>query len=126
MPRIFSGSLFVDRNWRLQPLDGFYPADIPVEVCQLFEKMALDLYADGTRRYGARAIINLMRWHFMYQYKGVENQPFKINDKWAPDLARWVMDKHPHMRGFFETRALRRPRLRNYRAGDKNDDARVD
>jgi hypothetical protein len=81
-----------------------YPAGVPVEVCALFEKLALQLRSTGFEHYSARAIQHRIRWHFTID-KG--NRDFKCNDHWTPPLSRWVMKNHPHMDGFFRIRRLR-------------------
>lgn len=40
-----------------------YPIGVPIEVCDLFEKIALEIKEAGWRRYSARAIVHRIRWH---------------------------------------------------------------
>jgi hypothetical protein len=75
---------------------------IPVDVVDLFERLALKLAHDGFTRYSARAVVHRIRWHFQVE-RGVRD--FKCNNNWTPRLSRWWMDKHPQYGEFFETRA---------------------
>jgi hypothetical protein len=77
------------------------PDGVPVDVCLLFEKLALEVRALGFERYSARAIIHRIRWHEQID-KG--NREFKCNNNWTPSMARWVIAKHPNMTEFFELR----------------------
>lgn len=77
------------------------PEGVPVEVCLLFEKLALEVRALGFERYSARAIIHRIRWHETIE-KG--NREFKCNNNWTPAMARWIAAKHLHMAEFFELR----------------------
>lgn len=78
-----------------------YPAGVPIEVCDLFEEVALSVRALGFDRYSARAIAHRMRWHQQIE-RG--NREFKINNIWTPAMARWFMARHPELGAFFETR----------------------
>lgn len=77
------------------------PEGVPADVCDLFEKLALEIAAQGFDRYSARAILHRIRWHHHVE-KG--NRDFKCNDHWTPAMARWFAERHPHLNGFFETR----------------------
>jgi hypothetical protein len=79
-----------------------YPDKVPPEVCDLFERMTLDLWLDGWIHYSARGIMHRIRWH---QRVEMGNRTFKANNNWTPALARWVMEKHPVIDNFFELRA---------------------
>jgi len=52
-------------------------------------------------RFGAKAIIEFLRWDTVVAEKDIT---FKINNNNAPDLARLVMDVIPSMRGYFQIR----------------------
>lgn len=86
-----------------RPRESLYPAGVPIDVCDLFEKLALDLHAKGFDYYSARDITARMRWH--HQVEG-GNREFRINNVWSPALARWFMAKHPEVPNFFETREV--------------------
>ena len=55
--------------------------------------------------YGARAIVERVRWHTAIHTHG---EPFKINDHFAPRLARKLKEEYPEFQGFFEFRRLHR------------------
>ncbi|WP_156433922.1 hypothetical protein [Bradyrhizobium retamae] len=78
-----------------------YPEGVPVEVCHSFEKLALEVRANGFARYSADAILHRVRWH-MHVERG--NRAFKANNNWTAPLARWFLKLHPEVAGFFELR----------------------
>lgn len=78
-----------------------YPLGVPIEVCDLFEKIAVEIKEAGWRRYSARAIIHRIRWHMKIERHQVA---FKINNNVTPTLSRWAMKKNPLLADFFETR----------------------
>lgn len=80
------------------------PEDVPLEVCVLFERFALDLWRAGIRRYSSDAILHRIRWH---EHVDKGNREFKANDHWTAPLARWFLANHPDKEGFFTTRRLR-------------------
>jgi hypothetical protein len=81
-----------------------YPTGIPIDVCQLYEQLALQIYARGWQHYSSDAILHRIRWEYQIER---DHRDFKCNDHWTASLARWFLKKHPHMDGFFELRALR-------------------
>lgn len=76
-------------------------SDIPPKVFDLFEQLALKVKHQGIPRYSADAILHRIRWHFQIE-RG--ERDFKCNNNWTPELARWFLDRHPTLNGFFETR----------------------
>ena len=81
-----------------------YPADIPVAVCDLFERLAIEVYRSGWRHFSSDALLHRIRWFHQVE---MNNKSFKVNDHWSAPLARWFLEKHPNMAGFFELRELR-------------------
>lgn len=83
-----------------------YPAGIPKEVCDLFERLALEVAGMGWKRYSADALTHRIRWH-MHIEQG--NRDFKANNNWTADLARWFLARHPKLKEqrFFELRQTR-------------------
>jgi hypothetical protein len=77
------------------------PEDIPSEVAELFERLALQVSKAGHNRYSADAVLHRIRWH-MHIERG--NREFKCNDHWTAPLARWFLARHPELPKFFETR----------------------
>lgn len=78
-----------------------YPPDIPIEVCDKFVSLALDVKAAHFRRYSADAILHRIRWHMQIEQRRTK---FKCNNNWTSVLARWAMQKEPELKGFFHTR----------------------
>lgn len=78
-----------------------YPDGIPADVCQHFERAALELRALGFSRYSADAILHRVRWH-MHVERGICG--FKANNNWTAPLARWFLARNPKAAGFFELR----------------------
>jgi hypothetical protein len=66
-----------------------------------FEAIALSLWALGTRRYGARQIVESLRYHSqLRETVGT----FKLNDHKTPDLVRLFLIRHPECHGLFQIR----------------------
>jgi len=82
-----------------------FTAPVPLDVITMFEKLTMDVQRAGYQHYSADAILHRIRWHFRVE-QGLRE--FKCNNNWTAELARWFMDKHPHMNGFFRTRMRRR------------------
>lgn len=79
-----------------------YPDGIPLEVCQLFERFALEVADRGFARYSADALLHRIRWH---EHIDRGNREFKINDHFSAPLARWFLSRHPELPKFFELRS---------------------
>lgn len=82
-------------------LDTLMPDGIPIEVCVLFERLALQVSRNGYERYSSDAILHRIRWELQIE-KG--DREFKANNNWTAPLARWFLANHPDMPKFFETR----------------------
>ena len=80
------------------------PEGIPSGVCTLFETLALEVHEAGWKRFSSDAILHRIRW---YHHVETGDRTFKCNDHWTAALARWFLDRHPHMEGFFELRQRR-------------------
>jgi hypothetical protein len=78
-----------------------YPVGIPADVCELFEKLALEVAAVGYRHYSADALLHRIRWHHKIE-RG--DRAFRANDHWTAPLARWFLSLHPELPRFFELR----------------------
>lgn len=81
--------------------EAFYPDGVPVEVCSLFERLAIEVRGRGFSRYSADAILHRVRWEMNIE-RG--DRAFKANNNWTPALARWFLKNHPEANGFFELR----------------------
>jgi hypothetical protein len=62
---------------------------------------ALELFRAGRRRYGIKALYEVVRWEQAIQTEGGE---FKLNNNHAAFYARMIMDNVPQLQGFFTTR----------------------
>lgn len=80
------------------------PDGVPEEISGLFERLALSVAEKGFGRYSADAILHQVRWHY-HVVRG--DREFKCNDHWTAPLARWFLQRHPELPGFFETRVRR-------------------
>ena len=80
------------------------PKNIPPEVANLFVEMSRKARGAGIRRVGAKTIIEQMRW-----FKRVDqgDRTFKVNNNWAPSLARWAMHNNPELANLFECRTTK-------------------
>jgi len=77
----------------------------PPDVQELFDSLALGLARNGFKRYSARALLHVIRWHY-HVAKG--EREFKCNDMWTPLMARNWLRRHPQYPDFFELRERRR------------------
>ena len=85
--------------------DTWLASDNGREVWRLFVQYACDAKAAGRQRYSAKAILERIRWHVSIETAG---DAFKINNNWAPDLARKLARELPdEFADFFETRERR-------------------
>lgn len=85
-------------DWQPRP-DA--PDGVPQDVAKLFERIALEIHAKGWKRYSADAVLHQVRWHRHFTYN---DRAFKANNNWTAPLARWFLERHPNMAGFFELR----------------------
>lgn len=70
---------------------------------EVFEQRANEAYARGWRHYGARTVWEVMR-HETNLREGPNKMGLKLNDHWAPNLARLYLSVWPERDGFFELR----------------------
>ncbi len=74
---------------------------IPKDVLRLFERTSLQVNKAGYARYSSDAILHRIRWHMQIE-RG--QRDFKCNNNWTAPLARWFLERHPELEGFFELR----------------------
>lgn len=97
-------------NRRDQLLAQFLAAlDATPAIWTLFERFALQAVSRGRGRYGARAIVELVRWHVDVELGG----DFKLRNDYTPFLARLFALAHPAHAELF---AFREQRSKNRRA----------
>ncbi len=77
--------------------------DIPLDVLDEFEILAISVWRAGYTRYSSDAVLHRIRWHRHIE-RG--DRDYKCNDHWTAPLARWFMAKHPDM-PLFELRTVK-------------------
>jgi hypothetical protein len=80
------------------------PSEVPQDVAELFESLAVSVARRGFTRYSARAVLHRIRWEYNIE-RG--DRDFKANNNWSAGLSRWFMERHPEYPKFFETRERR-------------------
>jgi len=76
------------------------------EVADKFIRSAWTLWSRGFENYGAKAIIEGIRWT-MHLQNGPGEGEFKINNNYVSRLARFAEERAPKLRGFFRKRRLK-------------------
>lgn len=79
------------------------------EVYEEFEERCLDIIEADFKHYGARAIWEEMRWHFLpangkFKYRDGQKS-FKLQNNHCPYYAKMFIEDHPQHKGFFMIRA---------------------
>jgi hypothetical protein len=75
------------------------------EIANQFIRRSWWLWKRGIKRYGAKSIVEVLRWHYALRNKSGEE--WKINNNYVSRLARLAMERAPELRGFFELRELK-------------------
>jgi len=70
-------------------------------VYELFRRFTYQAIDAGRRDFGAKAVIERIRWSAMVDTRG---EIFKINNNYASRYARKFMEDHPEHAGLFQTR----------------------
>lgn len=73
------------------------------DVYALFTQFASELREAGRESYGAKSIMERIRWHYATSSRG---ETFKINNNYTSRYARKLIHERPEFDGFFETRRL--------------------
>lgn len=74
-------------------------------VYREFVTIAKQLRAAGHEHYGAKSILEVLRFH--RSVRGPESDPFRINNVWGSRLARKAMLEHKDLENLFELRELK-------------------
>ena len=74
------------------------------QIYQHFKKLTFEMAATGRKRYSARTIVEVMRWHYDLNTRG---DVFEINGDFVPMYARLLIYEHPEYSDFFELRVVR-------------------
>ncbi len=91
------------RESRIQAAFEAYHAEHP-EVFELFRKFALEAKQSGREAFGAKAIFERIRWHYMVNNKAGEE--FKVNNNFTSRYVRLLEETDPQFIGFFKKRKL--------------------
>ena len=83
--------------------DKFH-ADHP-DIYEMFKRFARQLRGAGRERYGAKSIMERIRWELATSSSGVDDG-FKINNNFTSRYARKLIVDDPTFESFFETRKL--------------------
>jgi hypothetical protein len=86
---------------RFEAFDAQHP-----EFYQAFRQIALDLWGRGVQRYGAKAIVEVIRFQRVMQGV-VDTDGFRANNVYTSRMARRLMDECPDLSEFFEIRQLK-------------------
>jgi len=71
------------------------------EIWVLFRNATFQVMERGFRNYGAKSILERIRWHTSIEQG---SRDFKINNNFAPYYARKFHSNYPEFSGFFRTR----------------------
>jgi hypothetical protein len=71
------------------------------QVYELFRRFTFQAIDAGRRDFGAKAVVERIRWSTMVETKG---DIFKINNNYTSWYARMFMNDHPEHYGLFQTR----------------------
>lgn len=96
--RPFNG-LFLDLNPQIVESFLDFNKKNP-NIYQLFKRFALEVRETGRRHYGAKAIMERIRWEIEIQ----RNADFKINNNYTSCYTRLLIFFEPSFANFFETR----------------------
>lgn len=89
---------------RLDLLFAEYHARNP-QVYELFKKFSRQVKVAGHKHFGAKAIIERIRWEVAVQTR--DFQGFKVNNNFTSRYVRLLERECPEFVGFFKKRALR-------------------
>jgi len=72
------------------------------EIWELFRSTTFQVMERGFRNYGAKSILERIRWHTSIEQG---RRDFKVNNNYAPYYARKFHSNYPEFAGFFRCRA---------------------
>ena len=76
------------------------------QIYKAFINYAYEAKKKGFDTYSAKSLFEIIRWHTPIKADGV----FKINNNYAPDYARKMMNEYESFKGFFRVRELKAKR----------------
>ena len=75
-------------------------------VYEQLENLALQLRRSGVTRWGMKALWEVLRYELVLRTSS-SARSFRLNNNYPAYYARMLMDSHPELNGFFETREHR-------------------
>ena len=91
----------ISRREEMREECGKFHARNP-EVWRLFERFALEKIRLGFAHYGAKAVLERVRWEYA---EGGHEPELKVNNNFPAFYARRFAREYPQYAGFFRTRA---------------------
>lgn len=98
----YQGTLKFDKRDNRKTFEE-YDQEHP-KIYELFKKFAIQLMANGKKHYGAKSIMERIRWHFDVDERGDD---FKINNNYTSRYVRKLIAEHPMFENFFFLRELK-------------------
>lgn len=95
-----SHSLFADLQPHVVEAFWAYHSENP-HVYELFKRYAHDLRRAGRNHYGAKAVMERIRWHYSVETLGDD---FKLNNNYTSCYARLLIMQDSRFASFFQTR----------------------
>lgn len=89
---------------RLERATDKFLTDNP-NVFPLFETYAL-VMLKRAKKFGVKLLIERVRWHVLTQWD-YDTEGFKINNNFAPYIARRLIRKHPGLKDLIQLRRIR-------------------
>jgi len=99
-----TGIIGFDKEANMQSRFEEYHKKNP-QVFDLFEKFAKKIRIVGYKNFGAKAIMERVRWEMIVST--TDNEPFKINNNYTSRYVRLLEEKDSSFEGFFRKRQLR-------------------
>lgn len=87
------------------------------EIWAMFEKLTLRLINSGVRHFGAKCIMENVRYNTALKTKG---EQYKINNNYTAYYAREFASKYPQYADFFEIRNNNKHRGNNEQNNERN------
>lgn len=82
---------------------NLYHADNP-HVYENFKTYARQVLSNGRIKFGAKAIIERLRWHYAFETRG---DVFKLNNNYTAFYVRKLINERPEFNNIFATRRQR-------------------
>jgi hypothetical protein len=89
---------------RFEEFDRMHP-----EVWEMFLRFARDAHQRGRKRFGAKMIMERIRWYFTIESHPDSKEPFKLNNNYTARYVRKLHAMHPELGHLFATRRIQTP-----------------